>query len=100
MAAIPDKAVEAAAEALCRAVWNTTWEMVDESQRYVFRDDARKALEAAAPHMIPEAAVEANAEVARLLLKDAFTLQSQPGMKEICQHLTDAAIALDECARG
>jgi len=48
----------------------------------------------------PEATAEDNDELARLLLKDAFTLQSQPGMKEICQHLTDAAIALDECARS
>ena len=48
---IPEAAVEAAAEALCRAVWDTTWDMVHESQRHVFREDARGALEAAAPFM-------------------------------------------------
>jgi len=56
---IPDAAVEAAADALCRAVWGTPWGVAIESQRDTFRAEAAKALEAAAPHIAAKALEDA-----------------------------------------
>ena len=44
---IPDAAVEAVAKVLCEQLWDNA----HESQRAYARDEAREALEAAAPHM-------------------------------------------------
>ena len=79
---IPDAAVEAAAEALCRAVWNTTWAMVNENQRHVFRTDARAALEAAAPHMESERveALKHDLSRAQVAARKAYTAGHLDGM--------------------
>lgn len=47
---IPDDAVEAAAMVLCEQLWDNA----HEKQRAYARDEAREALETAAPHMLAD----------------------------------------------
>jgi ribosome biogenesis protein Tsr3 len=86
---IPHEAVEAALYAFGFSAQN-----IDERRQAI-----TAALEAAAPHLMAGSHTEYG-ELARLLLADAYALQSKPGTKEICQHLTDAAIAIDRLSRG
>jgi hypothetical protein len=61
---IPDEAVEAAAPLLYKvaadyAYDSDGWEAVAEEQRELWRADARRILEAAAPHLVQSAKAEA-----------------------------------------
>lgn len=55
---IPDEAVEAAAQRLARHRWPTAlevWDSFGQGMKDDYRDTARAALEAAAPHMLADA---------------------------------------------
>lgn len=68
---IPTETVEAAAKEIYRvaadlAYESDTWDDLSENQRQVWVDDAKRILEAAAPHMLAGAKAEALIEAAEV----------------------------------
>jgi hypothetical protein len=76
---IPDEAVEVAARGLARHKWPTAigvWDSFGQGMKDDFRDQARAALEAAAPHMMEralEAALAHTSEVTQKLQAEAWS---------------------------
>jgi len=72
---ISEEAVEAAARAMAMHGWGA-WEFVPDEMRTLFLRDARIALEAAAPHLLPEVWQSAYYQG----VDDERTSQANPGI--------------------